>query len=399
MKVGTPGFVGERLREGREARGLTAVSLSSLLGVSPAAIAQYEAGDQSPRPEIMERICSMLRLPRSFFTVTRQSSGVVFYRSLKSATKTVRGIAEKRLLWVQDIANALAQRLELQPLNIPEIDLPSDPLLISDARIERAAEQCRKYWGLGEEPIPNVASLLERNGVVLARDQLQESLDALSMRSTSETDRIFCIVSTMGSTARARYNLLHELGHAVLHKKLDRWHLENNQLHKLIERQAFKYAACMALPTEAFASDVYSLSLDSFIELKERWGFSIGAMVMRCEDLGIIREEYAQRLWRGIAARGWRTQEPLDEETPFEEIRMLRQGIEYLLAEGYVTADSAEAFFNLSVDDIEELTGIELKRKPSAPVVQMKPRATTTESLQGRKKSGQVIGFGDLKWQ
>jgi transcriptional regulator with XRE-family HTH domain len=41
---GTPGFVGDRLREAREARGLSAVSLADLLGITRQAISLYESG-------------------------------------------------------------------------------------------------------------------------------------------------------------------------------------------------------------------------------------------------------------------------------------------------------------------------------------------------------------------
>jgi len=60
------------------------------------------------------------------------------------------------------------------------------------------------------------------------------------------------------STARVRLNLLHELGHLILHRDLDRWHLENKSLHKMIESQAFKFAGAFALPAESYGADVYS---------------------------------------------------------------------------------------------------------------------------------------------
>ena len=55
MKLGTPGFVGPRLREAREGRGLTAMSLAELLGITRSAISYYEKGTTSPQPDVMER--------------------------------------------------------------------------------------------------------------------------------------------------------------------------------------------------------------------------------------------------------------------------------------------------------------------------------------------------------
>ena len=42
--IGTPGFVGERLTEARQARGLTGTSLAEILSVRPGSISQYEHG-------------------------------------------------------------------------------------------------------------------------------------------------------------------------------------------------------------------------------------------------------------------------------------------------------------------------------------------------------------------
>jgi transcriptional regulator with XRE-family HTH domain len=67
MRVGTAGFVGQRLIEGREARGLSATSLAELIGISSQNISQYEHGNQSPSPEIMDRICEKLNLDLRFF--------------------------------------------------------------------------------------------------------------------------------------------------------------------------------------------------------------------------------------------------------------------------------------------------------------------------------------------
>lgn len=54
MRVGTPGFSGQRLREAREARGLTAISVSELAEVSVQAVYHYESGRMSPSPDVLE---------------------------------------------------------------------------------------------------------------------------------------------------------------------------------------------------------------------------------------------------------------------------------------------------------------------------------------------------------
>ena len=102
MPSGTPGFVGGRLTEAREARGLTAVALADLLGVSKAAISQYESGHVTPRPDIMQKMAQVLNLPPYFFSrpVQEHEAATVFYRSLSAATRTARSRAERRMGWL-----------------------------------------------------------------------------------------------------------------------------------------------------------------------------------------------------------------------------------------------------------------------------------------------------------
>jgi transcriptional regulator with XRE-family HTH domain len=67
MRPGTPQFIGERLREAREARCLTQITLSEMLGVSNRAVSQYEKGTASPHPDIMAKIPKILNFPPQFF--------------------------------------------------------------------------------------------------------------------------------------------------------------------------------------------------------------------------------------------------------------------------------------------------------------------------------------------
>src|SRR5690242_15820298 len=104
MRVGTPGFSGQRLREAREARGLSAISLSELTAVSAQAIYQYENGRRSPSPDVLEKIAVATSLPPAFFLLPDRSevNSPIFYRSMSTATKGARNRARHRFRWLQD---------------------------------------------------------------------------------------------------------------------------------------------------------------------------------------------------------------------------------------------------------------------------------------------------------
>jgi transcriptional regulator with XRE-family HTH domain len=82
MRPGSPGFVGQRLREAREARELTAVALADLIGVTRQAVSQYENGLQTPAPEVMRRITEVVRLPYHFFLAppSPEERDLIFYQ-------------------------------------------------------------------------------------------------------------------------------------------------------------------------------------------------------------------------------------------------------------------------------------------------------------------------------
>ena len=67
MAKGVPSFHGERLTQAREARGLTGVNLSAIVGVGASAISQYEHDVTKPTPELIEKLAHALNVPKAFF--------------------------------------------------------------------------------------------------------------------------------------------------------------------------------------------------------------------------------------------------------------------------------------------------------------------------------------------
>jgi len=63
MPSSTPGFVGARLREARQVRGLRAVELAEMLDISPQAVSSYETGGKTPSPAVADAIAAKLNLP------------------------------------------------------------------------------------------------------------------------------------------------------------------------------------------------------------------------------------------------------------------------------------------------------------------------------------------------
>ena len=339
MRQSTPGFVGARLREARDVRGLTAVSLSEIAGVSPTAISQYENDRATPSPQVMKDIAQKVNLPEHFFLLPKRQGldSTIFYRSMSSATKGARSRAEFRVRWLQDIVGYLAEFVGFPDPDIPPLDLPSDPLLLSNLDIEEAATETRLYWNLTRGPIANMMLLLENHGFIVARDRLgAEALDGLF--TTDPDGRPFILIGTdKGSAVRWRFDCAHELGHVVLHRDLATEHLAKPEQYKRIEEQAHRFAAEFLLPKVSFGEDLFAVNLDSLRALKPKWKTSIAMMIVHAQHGGLLSEDAERRLWINLSRRGWRRVEPGDESMEAEQPRLLRRAFELILQEGAQT--------------------------------------------------------------
>lgn len=357
--IGTPGFIGERLAQARVARGLTSIALAEVLGLSSSSnITLYESGRQTPSSDVLDRIVDTLNMPRDFFLheITEFDMSGINYRSMSTATKTARSRAEIRYRWLREITDYVRKYVDFPPLNIPALIVPEDPSLISAEMIEEMATQCRAFYKLGDGPVPDLVTLLERNGVVISRGELgAETLDAFS-QTPRDDDRAFIFLgSDKESAVRSRFDCAHELGHILMHRNVATSTRRSTKAHSLMEQQCHLFASCFLLPESGFTRELFAPTLDGFLALKPRWRVAIAAMIKKTEDLGIITETQARRLWINMSRRGWRKQEPLDNKLVSEQPRMLRRSFELLFESGVKTPKQVVDDLRLPASEIERL--------------------------------------------
>lgn len=400
MRNGTPGFQGTRLVEARDSRSLTQVALADLVGKTSSSISRWEAGDQTPEPEALEKLARALNVPATYFLRVQPAHGPapMFYRSMASTTQVQRRRTQARLRWAQDISLELQQWLDLPAVEVPQLDA-ADYRDIRDGDIEEIASECRRRWELGSGPISDVMLAAENAGVVVVREEVgSATMDGLSNWSAADGRPYVLVASDKATCCRSRLDVAHEVGHLVLHGRLKSLTLGDTVAFKEVERQAFLFAGAFLLPAESFASEIWSPSLNSLLILKERWKVSVGAMVKRCGDLGIVSEEFQTRMWKHYSARGWRKSEPLDGELPPEAPRLLARSVRLLLDERVQTRRDLLGACRLPASDMEALCGLQrgFMMAEEAEVVTMprlkhRPETASPEPTAG---SGTVIPFG-----
>ena len=369
---GTPGFIGARLKEAREARGLSATALADLLGVSRQAVSQYENDQQTPRPEIMRSIESILKLPPAFFWRSPEDHPprAIFYRSMSAATKEARVRAEKRYEWLREIVAYIRTFIELPRVTFPAFHFGGNSQAISMDAIEHLASEARIFWGLGDGPINSVVSLLENNGAVVTRCEIgADTLDSFSEYCKLDGIPYIFLGSDKKSAVRSRYDAAHELGHLLLHGDVNKAALTRKAEFRLLEDQAHRFAGAFLLPGHSFAEDLLAPTLDALLALKSKWRVAVQMMIHRGQDLQLISEDTARRLYINLNRRKWRTKEPMDDVLPCESPRLLQKAFELVVDEGIQTRPEILTALPFAPRDIEDLAGLRPWYLEDAPPV------------------------------
>jgi Zn-dependent peptidase ImmA (M78 family)/DNA-binding XRE family transcriptional regulator len=353
---GIPGFIGGRLTEARVARGLTATALAEITGLTPGAISHYETGKNSPRLESLQLIAERLQVPVRYFhtTLVGDIETPIHFRAYAYAAKGMRERVAQRYRWLRIVVDYLHTYLEFPPLNLPSL-AGGDP---TDAGLEAAAAEVRRVWNLDEGPIHDLVLVLENNGIVVSRTNFDSlAMDAFSQWAPSGLP--FVVLGTdKSSAARSRYDAAHELAHILFHRAVTSAEVGSKKTHKALELQAFRFARALLLPASSFTRDLWAPTLESFRMLKERWRVSIGVMLARAVDLDLVSEAEAKRMWIAYARRGWRRVEPLDDELPLEQPRLIRRSFDVLFSSGLKTRSQVLAEIPLSQGDIESVCGL-----------------------------------------
>jgi len=316
----------ERIAQVREFAGLSKTDLAQKLEVSVAAVSQWEDGSKNPTTANLISIAQALSVdvkllmkPVPSVVLTRR--GPAIFRA-QSAAKTAQ--MKRRANRFAEMASELFMLLE-QWVSFPKIELPS----VTPSNIEKAAETCRKAWGLGNLPITKLGELFESKGIRLCSAEFGD--DRCDAYSCIIDGRPFTFLGTeKQDRARARFDIAHELGHLLFHQHVSEEDILNNSAE--IEKQANLFASAFLMPAETFSKDVVDTSILGFKRLKPKWGVSIQAMIYRAKTLELITEETFERHFRNMSARGWRKAkaEPLDETIPLVNRSLGKSTLELL---------------------------------------------------------------------
>ena len=290
--AGSSRFEPARLTQVRVRVGMSKSDLASEAGVSAAAIGQYEAGVNTPRPEVLDRLARALRVSPEFFSVGRPLARIdtvnAHFRSLRSARVSDRekALATAALIW--ELTFALERYIRL-----PEVDLP---VVAASAAPSEAAAALRKHWNLPDSPVKHLVATAESRGIIVAVRPLHE-IDAVDAFSAVILDRPIIITTPRRSenVFRHRFSIAHEIGHLLLHG-------DAGEPTAGIEKEADAFAAAFLTPANAMdAALPQRLDLAALDRLGRTWGVSPHSLVRRMVERGRTTESSARRAYQRLA--------------------------------------------------------------------------------------------------
>ena len=347
-----------RIKQARISRGLSMVELSDLVSVSKQAISQYEMGKNAPSKAILNAIASVLKYPTSFFykpmPVNENASSAVFFRCKKTTKVKVLNAAREKIEIFREINDYLEKYIDFPTLDLPKITYEDDGINpLDNEQIEQYAMTLRKYWGLGNRPIDNLISIVQKKGIMVSKMQLRlNKLDAFSVWFDNKP--FIFLSSDKDTNVRIRFDIAHELGHLLMHSDYySEEDLKNSAIHEKLENEADRFAGAFLLPKETYSKDVFSTSIDHFIQLKAKWKASIGCMIYRCDTLGILSPNQIKYLKDQMTTRVYWRKEPLDKEMPIEKPFAHKQAILLLLDNNIVTANQLVEETGCSAEELE----------------------------------------------
>lgn len=322
----------------RKRKGLSKSQLASLIGVDLRSVSAYEAGNTTPRDDVLQRISTKTGFPVEFFfgdDLEEPNPDAVSFRSMKKMTSRQKNMAVSQGTLAIHLCNYIEDKFDLPKADIPDLSHEPTP--------EVASETLRKYWGIGNLPIKNLIHLLESKGIrVFSLSIETREVDAFSMW---KGERPMIFLNTYKTAERSRMDAAHELAHLALHRHAF-------ARTRDVETEAKTFASAFLMPkASVIAQGVRSPSFTELAELKKIWKVAVAALNYRLHTVGMTSEWHYRMTCFEIAKQG-RGAEP--NEIPRETSQVLAKVFSGLYEEGVTRSDVAREL-SIPRSELEQL--------------------------------------------
>lgn len=321
-------FEPARLTQARVLAWLTKSELAESIGVSAAAVGQYEAGAATPRVEQLRALSDELSVPIEFFAsgrpLGRLDTANIHFRSLRSTRAKDRAKAAVHAEQVWELVYALEKQVQFPLVDLPEVPEGVTPV--------EAAQILRAHWGISSGPVPHLVATMEAHGLVVSLISLtNEAVTRVKAYSTDALGRPIVVVTPerYKSVYEYRFTCAHEIGHLLLHP---------NPLpgDRQQEREADQFAAELLTPSSEITPSLpTTIRIAALDELSKTWGVSVESLIYRMGELQLVSSSSIRRAHQRLAQMAeFRPSEPLS-AYPGEVPSLVKEALNLSKQHGY----------------------------------------------------------------
>lgn len=286
---------------------MLALAESMTPSVSAQAISKYEANKMMPSSGVLVSLSKTLGVSLDFLMGGQvEELRSLEWRKTAKASAQDRAKAEAVVIGKLEDYLAIENILSLQHSDDPFVSVRIDHVE-SNAALDKKAREVRRAWELGSDPIPSMTALLEDKGLKVIEADLPERINGMAchVERANRPSVEVIVVARQTNVERKRFNLAHELAHRII--------VGTGNPSIRLESAMNRFAGAFLIPSEhliALAGEHQrGVTYHEIMRLKQTYGVSAAAMLMRLRQVGILSEaavEYAFKTY----ARSWRTIEP-----------------------------------------------------------------------------------------
>lgn len=339
--------IGARIKQARTLREMSQRDLAARLSVSDTMVSKYEREDSLPDSVMLMDIADALDIDLAYFLRTPRVGAIepVYRKSASLGKKKQAAIVERIRDWLE-------RYLEVESiLNVDDLSFewPGEvPYSVSSMDdVEDAARSLREAWKIGLDPIENLTERLEDKALRVGSIEAPEAFDACAFDAAVNGGIPVIVFNKDRPGDRQRFSIAHELGHLVLDvdSSMDE------------EKACHRFSGAFLVPKELLIHDVgpnrKQMSLRELELLKEKYGFSMQALVYRMNDLGILSRHHAGRIFDRFEDNGFKKVEP-GAPVPQEHPRRFERMVEHAAAEQLISRRRAAELLGRDVHEFPD---------------------------------------------
>lgn len=351
MNTADQNTFGNRLKLARKMAGMSLQDLSDALGnkVTKQSLNKYELGEMKPTSEVLLMLSKTLNVkPDYFLKKDSVELGEVLFRKRASLSKKIEdAIVEK----VRDYVERYLEIENILSIQSKFVNPLKSRILYSRKDVEDAANELRKVWELGNNPIPNLVEMLELKGIKVLLIKDVDDIDGLAVLTSTGIPVVVVNVNNK-SVERIRFTIIHELAHLLL----DLTPVAKEKKQEEIFCHLF--ATCFLIPSDQLKRLIGQgkrgyINIKELESIKEYYGISIRAILHRLKDMEVITEVYYQK-WMVWLTKNYGAKNEPGKYQGEEKSKGLEQMVGRALSEGIISISKAAALCNTTINHLRK---------------------------------------------